>query len=212
MLDTGCVPHPTRTIQHSALLPVLLRRCWTRCLWARWRPASTASSSRRALGPRRNPSRRAELARCACRLRPKCAAAPLARSRQARGSCVPSVCDRAPCHRRMYTFRLFCVQADPPNFTQIPPDDVVGVTVILLTCSYKIQVGGRAGGRGAHWQIPELPSQMSSQTIAPASPRNCRRRRCLRPLSFAPGTAGVHPCGVLREQRVHGGGAAGQPP
>lgn len=39
-------------------------------------------------------------------------------------------------------------QADPPEFSKIPPDDVVGVTVILLTCSYKNQVGrakGRAG-------------------------------------------------------------------
>ena len=38
------------------------------------------------------------------------------------------------------------LQADPPEFTKIPPDDIVGVTVILLTCSYKNQVGGRAGG------------------------------------------------------------------
>lgn len=42
------------------------------------------------------------------------------------------------------------LQADAPNFAQIPPDDVVGVTVILLTCSYKNQVcrgGGAAGWR-----------------------------------------------------------------
>ncbi|PSC73183.1 histone chaperone asf1 [Micractinium conductrix] len=39
----------------------------------------------------------------------------------------------------------FVFQADPPNFTQIPPDDVVGVTVILLTCSYKIQEFIRVG-------------------------------------------------------------------
>jgi hypothetical protein len=34
-----------------------------------------------------------------------------------------------------------CVQADPPDFSRIPAEDVVGVTVILLTCSYKSQVG-----------------------------------------------------------------------
>jgi hypothetical protein len=34
----------------------------------------------------------------------------------------------------------FVFQADPPNFQLIPPDDIVGVTVILLTCSYKSQV------------------------------------------------------------------------
>lgn len=32
------------------------------------------------------------------------------------------------------------LQADPPNFSQIPPEEIVGVTVILLTCSYKNQV------------------------------------------------------------------------
>lgn len=36
-------------------------------------------------------------------------------------------------------------QADPPEFSRIPPDDIVGVTVILLTCSYKGQVGCAAG-------------------------------------------------------------------
>jgi histone chaperone ASF1 len=36
-------------------------------------------------------------------------------------------------------------QADPPNFQLIPPDDIVGVTVILLTCSYKSQEFLRVG-------------------------------------------------------------------
>ena len=30
----------------------------------------------------------------------------------------------------------FVFQADPPNSTLIPQDDVLGVTVILLTCAY----------------------------------------------------------------------------
>ncbi|KAL4856050.1 Histone chaperone asf1 [Chlorella vulgaris] len=39
----------------------------------------------------------------------------------------------------------FVFQADPPTFDQIPPDDIVGVTVILLTCSYKAQEFLRVG-------------------------------------------------------------------
>jgi hypothetical protein len=39
-------------------------------------------------------------------------------------------------------YHLISLQADPPDFTSIPPDDIVGVTVILLTCSYKNQVRG----------------------------------------------------------------------
>ncbi|KAL4446820.1 hypothetical protein ABPG77_008064 [Micractinium sp. CCAP 211/92] len=39
----------------------------------------------------------------------------------------------------------FVFQADPPEFSKIPPDDVVGVTVILLTCSYKNQEFIRVG-------------------------------------------------------------------
>ena len=33
----------------------------------------------------------------------------------------------------------FAVQADPPNPRQLPQDDIVGVTVMLLTCSYNQQ-------------------------------------------------------------------------
>lgn len=32
------------------------------------------------------------------------------------------------------------VKADPPNPAQLPQDDIVGVTVMLLTCSYNQQV------------------------------------------------------------------------
>lgn len=39
----------------------------------------------------------------------------------------------------------FVFQADPPDFSRIQPDDVVGVTVILLTCSYKNQEFIRVG-------------------------------------------------------------------
>lgn len=34
-----------------------------------------------------------------------------------------------------------CAQADPPDVSLIPASDVVGVTVLLLTCSYRDKVG-----------------------------------------------------------------------
>lgn len=40
-------------------------------------------------------------------------------------------------------------QADPPEFSRIPPDDIVGVTVILLTCSYREKV--RWAGEESDW-------------------------------------------------------------
>jgi hypothetical protein len=33
-----------------------------------------------------------------------------------------------------------CAQADPPDASKLPQDDIVGVTVLLLTCSYKDRV------------------------------------------------------------------------
>lgn len=39
----------------------------------------------------------------------------------------------------------FVFQADPPDFTRIPSDDIVGVTIILLTCSYRGQEFIRVG-------------------------------------------------------------------
>lgn len=39
----------------------------------------------------------------------------------------------------------FVFQADPPDFSQIPSGEIVGVTVILLTCSYKNQEFIRVG-------------------------------------------------------------------
>lgn len=36
-------------------------------------------------------------------------------------------------------------QADPPNVSRIPENDALGVTVVLLTCSYKTQEFIRVG-------------------------------------------------------------------
>lgn len=41
----------------------------------------------------------------------------------------------------MFLFR----QADPPELSQIPRDDLIGVTVLLLTCSYRGQEFIRVG-------------------------------------------------------------------
>ncbi len=35
---------------------------------------------------------------------------------------------------------MFYLQADPPDHAKLPPDDLVGVTVMLLTCSYRNKV------------------------------------------------------------------------
>ena len=39
----------------------------------------------------------------------------------------------------------FVFQADPPNFAMLPSQDIVGVTIILLTCSYRNQEFLRVG-------------------------------------------------------------------
>lgn len=50
-----------------------------------------------------------------------------------------------PCYQLAHhtIWELSVPQADAPNFAQIPEDEVTGVTVILLTCSYKSQVRRR---------------------------------------------------------------------
>ncbi|CAD7080613.1 unnamed protein product [Hermetia illucens] len=40
---------------------------------------------------------------------------------------------------------IFVFQADPPDVTRIPEQDVVGVTIVLLTCSYRGQEFVRVG-------------------------------------------------------------------
>ncbi|KAI7837098.1 hypothetical protein COHA_009047, partial [Chlorella ohadii] len=55
----------------------------------------------------------------------------------------------------------FVFQADPPEFSQIPPDDIVGVTVILLTCSYRekefIRVGYYVNNEYAEEELRDNP-------------------------------------------------------
>ncbi|KAK9887318.1 hypothetical protein WA026_021626 [Henosepilachna vigintioctopunctata] len=40
---------------------------------------------------------------------------------------------------------MFVFQADPPNVSRIPENDALGVTVVLLTCSYRSQEFIRVG-------------------------------------------------------------------
>lgn len=40
---------------------------------------------------------------------------------------------------------IFVFQADPPDVTKIPEQDAVGVTIVLLTCSYRGQEFVRVG-------------------------------------------------------------------
>lgn len=40
---------------------------------------------------------------------------------------------------------MFVFQADPPNVARIPENDAIGVTVVLLTCSYRSQEFIRVG-------------------------------------------------------------------
>lgn len=40
---------------------------------------------------------------------------------------------------------IFVFQADPPDTTRIPEQDVLGVTIVLLTCSYRGQEFVRVG-------------------------------------------------------------------
>jgi histone chaperone ASF1 len=39
----------------------------------------------------------------------------------------------------------FVLQSEPPNFTEIPENDVLGVTVVLVTCAYRDQEFVRVG-------------------------------------------------------------------
>ena len=39
----------------------------------------------------------------------------------------------------------FVLQTDPPDHTKLPPDDVLGVTVVLITCSYREREFVRVG-------------------------------------------------------------------
>lgn len=45
-------------------------------------------------------------------------------------------------------------QADPPDSSRLPQDDIVGVTVLLLTCSYQNKVRSAACSLYSSWSWP----------------------------------------------------------
>lgn len=77
-------------------------------------------------------------------------------------------------------------QADPPEFSQIPPDDIVGVTVILLTCSYREKV---AAGIGKVWRECVCACAYSAWSA------DCMQ--ACDEIATLNRTAGVHPRGLL---------------
>jgi hypothetical protein len=80
-------------------------------------------------------------------------------------------------------------QADPPDASLLPQDDIVGVTVLLLTCSYQNQVTSR---QPASKRACGAGSVLAQPCVAEL--RGCGACAC--------GCAGVHPRRLLREQRV----------
>lgn len=71
----------------------------------------------------------------------------------------------------------FIFQADPPDLTRIPVDDVIGVTVVLLTCSYKdrefIRIGYYVQNEWTNpaWNPPDgYPPEEVTNAIAQGTP------------------------------------------
>jgi len=58
----------------------------------------------------------------------------------------------------------FVFQANPPDWTKIPPMDITGVTVILLTCAYRgkefIRVGYYVNNEYVDEQLQQEPPQV----------------------------------------------------
>ena len=69
-------------------------------------------------------------------------------------------------HKDFMIFIMF--QADPPTVSKIPPQDVVGVTVVLLTCSYLNQEFIRVGYYvNNEYEEPELKENPPLEPIFP---------------------------------------------
>jgi len=61
---------------------------------------------------------------------------------------------------------MFVFQADPPDVTKIPVNDVLGCTVVLLTCSYRNQEFVRVGYyTNSEYSDPELRENPPAQPI-----------------------------------------------
>lgn len=68
---------------------------------------------------------------------------------------------------------MFVFQADPPDVSKIPVADVLGVTVVLLTCSYKSQEFVRVGYyTNNEYSDPELRENPPNQPLFDKIQRN----------------------------------------
>ncbi|XP_077981583.1 histone chaperone ASF1A-like [Glandiceps talaboti] len=78
---------------------------------------------------------------------------------------------------------MFVFQADPPNTNKIPIQDSLGVTVVLLTCSYRnnefVRIGYYVNNEYIDAELRENPSQVTqfdkmTRNILATSPRVTR--------------------------------------
>ncbi|XP_050403004.1 histone chaperone asf1b-B [Patella vulgata] len=68
---------------------------------------------------------------------------------------------------------MFVFQADPPDITKIPVDDVIGVTIILLTCCYRSKEFIRVGYYvNNEYDDPELKENPPTSVIYEKLQRN----------------------------------------
>ena len=91
----------------------------------------------------------------------------------------------------------FVFQADPPDVTKIPNSDILGVTVLLLTCSYNdtefIRVGYYVNNEYADEELREEPPATVRldrvvRNILAEKPRVTRFRASLTPSPYQPRT------------------------
>jgi histone chaperone ASF1 len=75
----------------------------------------------------------------------------------------------------------FVLQSDPPDFTSIPSKDIIGVTVVLVTCLYKDQEFIRVGYYVNNEYIGDDPSSHNMNDGQPPTPfdKNKVQRRIL---------------------------------
>ena len=69
----------------------------------------------------------------------------------------------------------FVLQADPPDPTQLPPDEILGVTVALVTCSYRerefIRVGYYVNNEFVDPNPPPIVMGEDGEPIKPVPPK-----------------------------------------
>ncbi|EIE18841.1 anti-silence-domain-containing protein [Coccomyxa subellipsoidea C-169] len=93
----------------------------------------------------------------------------------------------------------FIFQADPPDHSKLPQDDIVGVTVLLLTCSYQskefIRVGYYVNNEYMEEELRETPPEKAqidrlSRSILADKPRVTRFPVEFDPVEAVPVMAG----------------------